>query len=265
MKEKNIYDRRVRKPFLYHVKEDDSVGSYYFIEKYNIHGIEVEFKTPNLSAICLNVADSMLSEANSIHSSLITHNVNYQIDISYDDKQTIKMYDYIEKMMTAIIMSFTAVETLANALIPNDYIFVEKVKGGTASYDKSYIERNKSTIDKLKEIIPKALKIPSPATYDCWVDFCKLARLRNDVIHLKSDALTNAELDKNIIFRLLSTEISLVVLSGRGIIKNLTLELSDHMELPILNINDELKRHSFEKFEDINFRDVMNINSNEKK
>ena len=68
--------------------------------------------------------------------------------------------------MSAITTVFTAVECLANDLLPDDFIYEEKRKGEeTRKYDRKEIERWISTIDKLALVIPQALNISSPKTY----------------------------------------------------------------------------------------------------
>src|SRR5690606_6291552 len=112
----------------------------------------------------------------------------------FSPDETVSLFDYLEHIQTAIITLYSAIESLINILIPDDFILEERNnKGIKEMWDKSAIERWKSTSEKLKVIIPKALTITNPTSYKCWSKFCEFEALRNDIVHIKSHSLQNED------------------------------------------------------------------------
>jgi len=102
------------------------------------------------------------------------------------------VYDYLESICAAIIFAFTALEAFANEEIPEDFIYEveEQTEAGVylvRKFDKSQIERNFSLSEKLVNILPIVMNMPSPKGNKEWEGFVHLRRFRDRIIHLKSE------------------------------------------------------------------------------
>lgn len=96
-------------------------------------------------------------------------------------------FPFFQKIMGAIIFAFSAIETFANAEIPDDHMHFRKWKDIYVAESKSTIERWKSLDVKLGEIIPEVLKVPSPKGTHIWQDYMRIKDLRDRVVHLKTE------------------------------------------------------------------------------
>jgi hypothetical protein len=131
--------------------------------------------------------------------------------------------------------AFTALECLANDLLPDDFIYEEKRKGEESrKYDRKEIERWISTVDKLALVIPQTLKIACPKTYNFWPKFTKLKDIRNDIIYFRSLLPIEQEEKERIISLLLSDSVFGKISSLVELIKKIQNELPPHARMPIL-------------------------------
>lgn len=98
------------------------------------------------------------------------------------------LFGYFEDFAAEVIFSFTALEAFVNEVIPigYQYSFVAKKKLPPEILDKSEIERRVSLDEKLKKVLPDALKTKSPSGTKAWQDFKELKEVRDRLIHLKS-------------------------------------------------------------------------------
>jgi len=96
-------------------------------------------------------------------------------------------YDALEDLQVSVIFSYKAVESLCNALIPDEYVYeVVDSKGIIQRYRKEQIERWITTSDKVKCILPAVIDCPNPCDQPFWSHFKALERLRSELIHSKS-------------------------------------------------------------------------------
>jgi hypothetical protein len=101
-------------------------------------------------------------------------------------KKTARLYDYFEHVKMSVIMAYTAVECLSNALIPVDYSYTETTSDSERLWDFNEMQRWKSTTQKLRQTLPKALNMKDPGQFKSYSTFCKLKEIRNEVIHTRS-------------------------------------------------------------------------------
>jgi hypothetical protein len=116
------------------------------------------------------------------------------------------LFDYFETAMSEIIHSYSAIEAAANEVIPSRYVYQQPTKSGqkTVVYTRDEIERRLPLDEKLKRVLPKALKLASPAGGALWPPYLKLQDLRDRLIHLKSvDRKASGPADETIWGRLL--------------------------------------------------------------
>ncbi|MDP2030231.1 MAG: hypothetical protein Q8K12_11390 [Thiobacillus sp.] len=97
--------------------------------------------------------------------------------------------DYIERMIEAIVLAFSAIEAFANESIPNDFVYARH-KGSEVlpeAASKETIERHISTDEKLTLVLPKVLGCNSPKGTHCWQNYRQLKGARDRIIHMKTE------------------------------------------------------------------------------
>jgi hypothetical protein len=163
-------------------------------------GQEVSFPAPSVSAMLLRTARKSSIAASDIQGRLEWEYVDY----FGKSPRAIRMsshsilLDFFEHALTAITSSFQAIEAFANLEI--DYLVSESFdmsvkKKGTKGYvlesrSKDQLERFVSTDDKLSEVLPKLIKIDrlSNSNHKLWNRYKSLKKIRDDVIHCKSES-----------------------------------------------------------------------------
>ncbi len=241
MPEHELNDKRIKKPIVYRVVDIDQDVTTQQIETFKIGKGEIRFNTPNLSSVFLNVAKKELVKAKAIYDKIFTPKVSLKEHFNLDDIETVLVYDYLEHIQTSVIMMCSSVESLTNALIPDDFIFYEKIKGKIKEYKKADIERCMSTTDKLKYVIPKALKIKSPSTFKCWSRYDALVKLRNDIIHTKTTTSKQRKEKNTIINILINTKVFGFINSAKELLKDLNKLIPKQPEYPILFNTEDLE------------------------
>ena len=148
---------------------------------------KIPFGDPSAPALFLDISYKAYRMALSSHPFLLSQwpPVDWQGDPST------RIFDYLENIMTSIVFAYTAIESFANELIPEDFIyeFHEERSNGLVvvhRYGKGDIERKLSLSQKLSDILPKITKRPSPKGSKTWEGYVTLRRLRDRIIHLKN-------------------------------------------------------------------------------
>jgi hypothetical protein len=182
-----LFDKRLKKPVVYRDKEFGEDITIQEIVTLKTGKASVRFDVPNFTSLFLSKSEKELEMARAIYNNLITPKLTERGLFAFSKMENVQLFDYLEHIMSAVTTSFTAVECLFNDLVPDDFVYEEKRKGEESKfYNRKEIERWISTIDKVALIIPKALNIPSPKTYNFWPKFTKLKALRNDIVHFRS-------------------------------------------------------------------------------
>lgn len=103
-----------------------------------------------------------------------------------------ELYSYFGQASSIIIMLFSAVESFANYLIPEDAPYIDDNK---ILYDKDEIQKKLDIIDKFKKVIAFSLKMDFFNCNDVnRYSILELRNLRNELVHLKHDLkLQNAK------------------------------------------------------------------------
>ncbi len=99
------------------------------------------------------------------------------------------LFDFFELMISQIIFSYSAIEAFANISIPKDFIYRTKRgdKKFIEEYDKDQVERNVSLDNKLDKILPIVFKVKTPTGTKHWDNYQNIKKLRDRLIHLKSN------------------------------------------------------------------------------
>lgn len=252
-KDHPITDKRKKKPIVYRIKDVNEDVTVTQIETYKNGKGELRFDTPNLTGIFLSVSEKELDKAKVIYKSLIASKQSIREKIVLTEKETSDLYDYFECIQTTIVTLYSGIESLINVIIPEDYNFQETINGEIKTWDKKEIERWKPTKDKLKIILPDVFDIRPPTEYKCWSRFVEFERLRNDIIHVKTDTLSNKEADKRIIGFLISDSVFAKIKAAQELIKELTKNIGFHYEYPILNNSEKLEPIEVDTWSDTGF------------
>jgi hypothetical protein len=97
------------------------------------------------------------------------------------------LFDYLEACIAHIIFSFSAIEAFANETIPDDHKHELERDGKMEILAKAEIERRVGLDEKLHTILPAALSMPSPKGTATWERYRVLKKLRDRLVHLKSE------------------------------------------------------------------------------
>jgi hypothetical protein len=95
-------------------------------------------------------------------------------------------FTFYERIMASVVFACTALEAFVNEEIPDTYIHVVSEKNYTRHYSKEQTERHLNLDTKLGDVLPGALKVPSPKGGRLWTAYDKLRDLRDRIIHMKT-------------------------------------------------------------------------------
>lgn len=97
-------------------------------------------------------------------------------------------FDALEYLLACVIFSYSALESFANAALPEgiQHTVVHHKTGATNIYGKADIERWIGLDTKLDEILPPVFGVKSPKGTALWRDYRALSTIRDESIHLKS-------------------------------------------------------------------------------
>lgn len=141
---------------------------------------------PNATALLLNASASAFRNARSIRD-LNGIDTSLQPDVTFrSDKEA---FDYVERMIEAIVLAFTALEAFVNETIPEDYVYARHIKSDIIleATNKSTIQRHVKIDEKLTAVLPEVLTCQSPKESRCWQGYKQLKQTRDRLIHMKSE------------------------------------------------------------------------------
>ncbi len=141
---------------------------------------------PNASAVMLNASTKAYKNAQILRLvSEIDKTLKSEVYFHSDEDAL----DYIERMIEAIVLAFSAIEAFANESIPTDYVYerFSKSKSGLEIVDKEDIERHVPLDEKLTIVLPKVLGCQSPKSSRCWENYKLLKNTRDRIIHMKTE------------------------------------------------------------------------------
>lgn len=107
------------------------------------------------------------------------------------------VFDYFEAAMSSAMSSFAAIEAFCNSVIVDRSTQPLKLKRRKVLVEMTpeEVEREVTTDEKLKRIVPNLLNVSTPAGKKVWHDYVALKRLRDSVTHFKRrDQARHAEL-----------------------------------------------------------------------
>lgn len=184
-----IFDKRLNRPI--HFISPSNTGDALMLDadEANIHGRKTKYFTPNNIAILLSVSETALKEAQSIMKDIRVLKQN-ESPLEFIKLMSFSVCNYIEKIQTSIVFTYTAIEAFVNLSIPDNYEFSEIKKESGVSYEKKYIgssiERLMPLKSKIKLILPDIYGTRPIENEPFFKKFDHLEELRNKIIHQKS-------------------------------------------------------------------------------
>ncbi|WP_348810868.1 hypothetical protein [Flavobacterium maritimum] len=173
--------------------------------------------SPNNISLSLSLMKKSYKKSQKQLNKLLENRNEKLIKLSENDKEV--LYEYFESITTSIIFAYIAVESFANAAIPEDYIY-EKINDRKIkeSWTKENIERWFSTSQKISEILPIVLKTDDIKEQAFWLEFKKLEKIRNDIVHQKTIE-SGTKLDSDLYNKLLEKDIFKTIASSLSVIE----------------------------------------------
>lgn len=173
--------------------------------------------SPNNISLSLSLMKKSYKKSQKQLNKLLENRNEKLIKLSENDKDV--LYEYFESITTSIIFAYIAVESFANAAIPEDYIY-EKINDRKIkeSWTKENIERWLSTSQKISEILPIVLKTDDIKEQALWLEFKKLEKIRNDIVHQKTIE-SGTKLDSDLYNKLLEKDIFKTISSSLSVIE----------------------------------------------
>lgn len=141
---------------------------------------------PNATASMLNASASAYEKARMLR---MDSEIDKTLKKNVSFKTEQEAIDYIERMIEAIVLAFSAIEAFANESIPNDFVFARHKRSEVVleAANKQTIERSLSTDEKLTLVLPEVLNCPSPKSSHCWSNYKQLKNVRDRIIHMKTE------------------------------------------------------------------------------
>ena len=168
-------------------KKQDFVRFTTDLEIYDLEDFSIEFATPNIVTMFLNLGETHYLKSRKIYETKLKHILKPNERNKIKNKSQIILYDYFEQTQMSVICSYNALEAFANLAISEDIKHTkENHKGITEVWNKDAILRWMSLSEKLTNILPNMLGIESPKGLSFWGNYKKLEKLRNEIIHPKT-------------------------------------------------------------------------------
>lgn len=147
---------------------------------------KIGFGDPSATALFLNQSHKAYIEAMRLH----PYGSEW-LPRTYDDATT-RVFDYLEAICASIIFAYAALEAFVNEELPEDHVFERQEQRSSGihvvrQFDKEQIQRHLRLDEKLATVLPRATGKPSPKGTSIWEGFVRLRKLRDRVVHLKSE------------------------------------------------------------------------------
>ena len=147
------------------------------------------FAAPNVSAMALNIAFSAARSANELRQQISYQTCSSQWGtaqaVAPDQLET--LFAFIENCIVCVTFSFQALEAFCNYSISRNWRkpieIKRKKKKELLNHEET--ERQLSTEEKLKSVLPKIYNKPTPAGKAIWERFIEIKKARDSCIHIK--------------------------------------------------------------------------------
>ena len=146
---------------------------------------QLTLPVPNATALMLNASARAAAEAlRQRAGSAIDDSSKRQVSFATDGAA----FDFLERMIEAVVLAHTGLEAFANESIPDDYVYERFDRSSIIleASTKISVERHVPLSEKLTSILPSIFQRKSPKGKSCWAGYRELSTLRDRVIHMKS-------------------------------------------------------------------------------
>jgi hypothetical protein len=99
----------------------------------------------------------------------------------------VETIDLLELRMTSIVFAYTSLEAFANEEVPDNYVYAIAEKNCTRHFNKDQIERFLNLDTKLGDVLPTVLGVKTPKGNKLWNAYIELGRLRDCIVHMKTN------------------------------------------------------------------------------
>lgn len=156
---------------------------------------KITIAVPNATALFLNASARSWKESRAIRT---RNGIDGVVKRDKEFSSQSEAFDYLESVIESVIMAFSGLEAFVNEMIPDDYRYetYQRSEIILEIMDKAQIERYLSINEKLESVLPDALKTNSPRGKHFWGDFVKLRKIRDRIIHAKTDDRKSSGPDK---------------------------------------------------------------------
>jgi hypothetical protein len=184
-----IFNDRLKRPMHFISRDESGESLMLECESAKIEKKEIRYFTPNNISILLSVSDKSKIEAKRLLKEI---KCRKRIDNALSDiKESSEIIcDFIEQLQTSIVFTYTSIEAFVNLSIPENYEYFEIKKEAGVHYEKRFegnsIERLLPLKTKIKEILPDIYETDPVEKEMFFVNFDRLEKLRNKIIHQKS-------------------------------------------------------------------------------
>lgn len=157
----------------------------------SINGNQFSFATPSAASLHLNAAWKSARRAQAIKESLAIHvfmNEAGHYSMQAAEASTTALFDYFEEMIGVAFSSFGAIEAYCNQLVvelAKESIALKRKKGAVVSLTPEEAERQASTDEKVKRLVPDLVGVPTPCGKAIWDTYLRIKHVRDAVTHFK--------------------------------------------------------------------------------
>lgn len=158
---------------------------------------------PNATAMLLNSSFRTFKEAESLLNQEELRNANQEFVQFRSSSDAINC---IELLVTSVVSAYSAIESFANEWIPEWYLYKKADKKASAirELSKEEMERELQLGLKLHQVLPPNFRCLSPKGTKVWEQYIDLERVRNRLVHLKTDDRQSRDLDEDTIWKSLA-------------------------------------------------------------
>jgi hypothetical protein len=153
-----------------------------------LDGKKLTFTVPSHAALCLNLSNAAFRRAQKVTVDSIFHNATYGLTA---EKNIGVLFNLFEQLILNIVFAYTALEAFSNQMVPDDFVFrhIRQDKKCEESYTKEQIERHISLDTKFAEVLPTITGQQFEKGTALWNEYVGLRKIRDRIIHVKSDDL----------------------------------------------------------------------------
>jgi hypothetical protein len=150
------------------------------------------FTSPSPEALALDLAFAATARARSLRDMVPVKPQSNAWDTSFeivlDDLPA--LYDYFEECLVVVTFAYQAIEMFANREIdganPRAPLEITQ-RGKRTTIQPDHLERNLSLGEKVDQLLPVLLGVPTPKGRKPWPGFRALQTERDAIVHLKAD------------------------------------------------------------------------------